>query len=143
MALGLARPDVRLPLFSGNTLLTAILGLVLYGRGLARERRPALLYAGFAALFLAYFGAYDFLKDFLGLDRGLDRAGPRLRAQKLPLPFKALNGLVFSVVLAGLSLVFSRRWKDGRLARHCHRIGLPLSLAACLLAAFEPTAAGP
>src|SRR5258708_1978285 len=64
IALGLARPEVRRPLYSGNTLAVAIIGLALYGRALWSERRPAFLYAGIATLFLAYFGAYDFIKDY-------------------------------------------------------------------------------
>ena len=139
-ALGLARPPIRLPLYSGNTLAAAVVGLFLYSRALWRDRRPAFLYAAFAALFLAYFGAHAFIKDFLAPVEGA--IGQSLGyGRKLPLPFRALNGLVFNSLLAGLSLIFTRRWKDDRLARHCHLIGLPLSVAACVLSGFEPLAA--
>ena len=58
----------------------------------------------------------------------------------LPWPFLAVLGLVLNPVLALLSLWFSRAWKDERLARHCHYIGLPLAIAACLYSGFEPLA---
>ena len=140
-ALGLARPEVRLPLYSGNTLAAALVGLALYGRALRPERRPAFLYAGFAALFLAYFGAHDFVKDFLAGVRGADRPRARLRRQAAA----AVQGPQRPGLQRGSSpgsrVFFARRWKDDRLAWHCHLIGLPLSIAACVLSAFEPLAA--
>ena len=139
-ALALARPAGRIPLYSGNTLATALLGLLLYGRGLRQERRPVFLYAAFAALFLAYFGTHTFIKDLIAPVEGAVGRALGYRS-KLPFPFRALNGLAFNALLAGLSLVFTRRWKDDRLAWHCHLIGLPLSLAACILSGFEPLAA--
>ena len=42
---------------------------------------------------------------------------------------------------ACLSLWFGKFWNDRRLARHCHYIGLPLSIAACVWSGFEPLAA--
>jgi tetratricopeptide (TPR) repeat protein len=139
-AMALARPPGPSALFSGNTLATALIGLYLYVRCLCLERRPAYLYAGFAALFLAYFGASDLLG---GLTATIEAAVSRALGYpgRLPQAFKALNGLVFNAALAGLSLYFARRWGDRRLARHCHAIGLPLSIAACVLSASEPTAA--
>ncbi len=139
-ALGLSRPPTRLPLYSGNTLVAALLGLGMYGRALWKERRPAFLYAAFAALFLAYFGMHEFIKDVYSPVEG--RIGRMLGYDgKLPAPFRGLNGLLFNAGLAGLAIVFRRRWKDDRLALHCHAIGLPLSVAACILSAFEPLAA--
>ena len=44
-------------------------------------------------------------------------------------------------MLAALAVWFTRGWKDRRLARHCHYLGLPLSLAACAWSTFEPRAA--
>ena len=69
-ALALARPASRLPLLSGNTLATALVGLALYGRALWKERKPAYLYAAFAALFLAYFGTHEFFKDLFSAFEG-------------------------------------------------------------------------
>ena len=139
-ALALARPAGRHALFSGNTLAVALLGLGLYSRALWRERRPAFLYAAFAALFLAYFGTHAFIKDFLAPVEGTIGRALGYR-NKLPVSFRALNGLVFNVGLAGLARLFARRWKDERLALHCHLIGLPLGVAACILSEFEPLAA--
>jgi tetratricopeptide (TPR) repeat protein len=139
-ALGLTRPEERLSLYSGNTLAVALLGLWLYARALRVERRPAFLYAGFAALFLAYFGIKAFLIDLITPIEGA--VGQALGyGRKLPDPFKALNGLAFNAGLAGLSVFFGRRWNDARLAKHCMWIGLPVSLAACALSALEPIAA--
>ncbi len=139
-ALAMARPEGRIPLYSGNTLTTAVLGLFLYCRSLWRERRPVFLYAAFAALFLAYFGTNTFIKDLITPMEGAVGRALGYRG-KLPLPFRALNGLVFNTLLAGVSLLFRWRWKDDRLAWHCQYIGLPVSLAACLVSAFEPLAA--
>ncbi len=139
-ALGMARPEVNDAIYSGNTLATALVGLALYARALMKERRPAYLYAGFAALFLAYFGTHTFIKEHLLPVES--RVGHFLGySGKLPLPFRSLNGLVFNAVLAGLAVAFARRWKDERMVWHCHAIGLPLSVAACLLSGFEPLAA--
>ena len=46
-----------------------------------------------------------------------------------------------NTALAWLSLWFVKHWDDRRLARHCHYIGLPLSIAACVWSGFEPLAA--
>ena len=107
---------------------------------LRATRLPAYLYCGFAALFLAYFGTFYFAADLV---RSVEEAARRAMGydRKLPVAFKAINGLVFNVGLAWLSLFFARRWSDERLARHCHWIGLPLSIAACVLGGFEPKAA--
>ncbi|MDR3637438.1 MAG: tetratricopeptide repeat protein [Isosphaeraceae bacterium] len=138
-ALALSRPPGASVLLSGNTLGTAVLGLVLFATMLRAYRQPAFLYLGFASLFVGYFGAYDFLVELLrAVEEVVSNAlGYR---HKLPLPFKSLNGLVFNTVLAGLSLAFANRWRDLRLARHCHWLGLPLSVAACILSGFEPKA---
>ena len=139
-ALALARPPGPSALFSGNTLAVALLGLALYATSLRATRLPAYLYCGFAALFVAYFGTYYFAADLI---RTVEEAARRAMGydRKLPLPFKAINGLVFNVALAWLAGFFQRRWSDDRLARHCHFIGLPLSIAACVFSGFEPKAA--
>ncbi|MEJ7638518.1 MAG: hypothetical protein WKF75_11230 [Singulisphaera sp.] len=140
-AFALARaPTSRLPLLSGNTLATAFVGLALYGRALWKERKPAYLYAAFAALFLVYFGTQEFFKDLFSAFEGTI-GGALGYGKKLPLPFRGLNGLVLNVLLAGLAIVFRRRWKDDRLAMHCGYIGLPVALAACALSGLDPLAA--
>ena len=60
---------------------------------------------------------------------------------RLPGPFRAINGLFFNTLLAALALFFSRRWKDERLARNCHYLGVPFSIAACVYSSLEPRAA--
>ena len=127
-------------LYSGNTLAVASLGLALYATSLRATRKPAYLYCGFAAIFLAYFGAFYFAQDLV---RSVEEAARQALGyhQKLPMPFKAINGLVFSAALALLARFFARQWSDDRLAKHCHYIGLPLSIAACVFSGFEPKAA--
>ena len=140
ITLALARPMTLSPLYSGNTLAVAVMALGLYGSLLVFERHPAYLYLAFGALFLAYFGAFYFIVDLLHAVDEMIR-GTLGYKNKLPFPFKALNGLVLNPLLAFLSLYFARRWQDERLARHCHYIGLPLSILACALSTFEPKAA--
>ena len=62
-------------------------------------------------------------------------------AGRLPIPFRASVTVLVNLVLGGLAIWFVRGWKDRRLARHCHYIGLPLSVAACTWSTFEPRAA--
>jgi tetratricopeptide (TPR) repeat protein len=139
-ALALAHAPAPSALLSGNTTATALLGLGLFAALLASERHPSYLYFSFGALVVAYFGAYYFIRDLM--EGVLLAAGHALGyREKLPLPFKALNGVVFNLVLARLAVVFVKSWKDDRLARHCHRIGLPLAIAACVFSEFEPKAA--
>ena len=140
LRVGAVRPPAPSPLYSGNTLATAVLGLSLFAGSLRLERHPAFLYMGFAAFFLAYFGAYYFLRDLLMAVEEAARQAMGYR-EKLPGPFRAINGLFFNTMLAALALVFSRRWKDERLARHCHYLGVPFSIAACVYSGFEPLAA--
>ncbi len=124
-ALALARPLAPSPLFNGNTLAVAVIGLFLFVDSLRAERHPAYLYMGFAAFFLAYFEA----RQALGY------------ASWLPGPYRSLNGLFFNTLLGSLAIAFARRWQDGRLARHCHHIGVPLSLAACAYSSLDARAA--
>ena len=139
-AMAMAHPPATSALFSGNTLATAVLGLLLFGGSLRAERRAAYLYLSFAALFVGYFGAYDFLRDLL-----LPIEGPAQRllmwAGHLPGPYRALNGLVFNLLLGILALGIAHRWRNDRLARHCHYLGVPLALAASIYSGFEPRAA--
>jgi hypothetical protein len=140
-ALALARPGgPSTALYSGNILAVALLGLALYATSLRATRLPAYLYGGFAALFVAYFGTFYFVHDLVQAVEEVARKAMGYQT-KLPMPFKAINCLVFNVGLAWLSKFFLRRWSDDRLARHCHYIGLPLSIAACVFSGFEPKAA--
>ena len=94
---------------------------------LRSERRPAYLYIAFGALVVSYFGAFYFAKDFM---HAVEQAASReLGYKKLPAPFKAINGLVFSPILAALSIYFRKVWRDERLARHCHYLGVPFDLS--------------
>lgn len=139
-ALALAHPPLAGPLLSGSTLATALLGLGLFAALLRAERHPAYLYLAFGALFVAYFGTHFFVRDLMR--QVLHAAGQALGYRgRLPEPFKAINGAVFNLVLAGLSSRFRRAWNDERLAWHCHAIGLPLAVGACVFSAFEPKAA--
>ena len=139
-ALALARPPGPSALYSGNILAVALLGLALYATSLRATRLPAYLYCGFAALFVAYFGTYYFVHDLIHAVEEVARKALGYQ-EKLPMPFKSINGLVFNLALAWLSGFFARRWSDDRLARHCHYIALPLSIAACVFSGFEPKAA--
>src|SRR5262249_26478026 len=62
-ALALARPPGPSPLFSGNTLATALLGLALYAVMLRTLRHPGYLYFGFGALVLACDGGRALASD--------------------------------------------------------------------------------
>ncbi len=136
IALAIARPPEISPLYSANTLAAALIGLGLYAALLWKERTPAYLYFACGALGVAYFGSFHYVREFTGscwVAMGLPR--------RPPLPFRAINGLAFNTALAALSLTFSRKWDDARLARHCHYIGLPLAIGMCVLSGFHPRAA--
>ena len=140
-ALALARPPAPSALFSGNTLAVAVIGLALFTRLAARwNATPPISTWASRPSSWRYFGAYYFLQDLAPADRGAARqalgyAGPAARS----LPGHQRPAL--QPVLAVLALRFSRRWKDDRLARHCHYIGVPFSVAACAYSGFEPRAA--
>src|SRR5262249_55427300 len=110
-ALALARPPAPSPLYSGNTLATALIGLALFAGCLRATRRPVYLYLAFAALFVSYFGAGYFISDLM---RALEDTARRALGYEhvLPLAFKSLNALLFNILLAGLALLFDRRWKE-------------------------------
>ncbi len=138
-AAALARPPGPSALYSGNTLATALIGLLLYAALLRAERLPPYLYFSFGALLVAYFGAFYFAKDLMhAVEEAVRKAAGY--EKKLPEPFRAINGLVFSPLLAGLSIYFRRVWNDDRLARHCHYLGVPFSIAVCIFSGFEPKA---
>ena len=141
-ALALARPPEPSALLSGNTFFAALIGLALYAVLLWKERVPAYLYFAFGAMFMAYFGAFYFVRDLAKAVEEAVKSGLGYAEKEiLPQAFKAINGLVFNPVLAALSLFFIRKWDDKRLARHCHYIGVPFSIAAGLFSGFEPKAA--
>lgn len=123
-----------------NTLGVALLGLGLYGVSLWAYRHPAYLYVAIGALVVGEYGALELLA---GPVRAIEGLACQILgySQRLPLPFKALNGLVLNTLLGLLALRFAGRWREARLARHCHYLGVPLSIAACLLSAFETKAA--
>src|SRR5262249_33050634 len=139
-ALVLSPPPVPSALFSGNTVAASLLGFVLYARALRRERHPAFLYLSIAALVAARVGAHYFLAERIRL---IVDALPRLLGyeRSLPWAYLALIGLIINPVLAALSMWFRRGWNDERLARHCHYIGLPIAVVACLWSCQEPKAA--
>jgi tetratricopeptide (TPR) repeat protein len=124
-AAALARPLAPSPLLNGNTLAVALIGLLLFVDSLKVERLPAYLYMSFGAFFLAYFE----IRQALGYGSVLTG------------PYRSIHGLFFNSVLAALAIQFARRWNDGRLFRHCHYIGVPLSVAACAYSGFDPRAA--
>ena len=94
----------------------------------------------FGAVVAGRLGAHYFLAGRL---HAIEEAVRQLLGypDHLPIPFRAILGLIPNTALAGLSLWFVKHWDDRRLARHCHYIGLPLSIAACVWSGFEPLAA--
>jgi len=139
-ALVLAGPPIASAVYSGNILAVSILGLALYARSLGSDRQPAFLYLAVGSVVAGRLGAHYFLADRLHAIEEVVREVLGYPDQ-LPIPFRAVLGLLPSTALAGLSLWFGKNWHDFRLARHCHYIGVPLSIAACIWSAFEPLAA--
>jgi len=125
---------------SGNSLAVAILGLALYASSLRDDRHPAFLYLAVGAVVAGRLGAHYFLAERL---HAIEEAVRQLLGypDHLPIPFRAILGLIPNTILAWLALWFVKNWDDRRLARHCHYIGVPLSIAACVWSGFEPLAA--
>ena len=139
-ALAMTPPPIPSALFSADAVVASLLGFGLYAAALRRERHPAFLYLSIAALVAARVDAQYFLADRIRLviDQVrllLGYSGP------LPIAFLALFGLVVNPALAMLSIWFRKVWKDERLALHCHYLGLPVALAACLWSCQEPKTA--
>jgi hypothetical protein len=139
VALALGRPPSPPWTDAANLVVTALLGMALYADRLRRERQPAYLYAAFAALALTVFATRElFGAQVAALEllagRWLGYAGP------LPQAFRALNGLALNALLIVAAVVLERRLASPRLAWHCHAIGLPLAVGACLFATAEPLA---
>ena len=139
-ALAMATAPAASALSSGNVVVVGLLGFVLYGAALRRERHPAYLYLAMAALVAARVGAHYFLAERIRLV--IDALRQFLGYEdRLPLAYLALVGLVINPALAGLAIWFRRGWKDERLARHAHYIGLPIAVLACLWSGQEALAA--
>jgi tetratricopeptide (TPR) repeat protein len=139
-AVALARPPVPSALASGNIVAVALLGMALYVASLRAQRLPVFLYLALASLAIGRLGAHYFIADRL---HAIEEA-VRLALgypQFLPKPFRALLGLPLTLALGWLSTWFVKHWNDRNLARHCHVVGLPLSIAACVWSGFEPLAA--
>jgi tetratricopeptide (TPR) repeat protein len=139
-ALVLAGNAAPRALYSGNSLAVALLGLILYAASLRDDRHPAFLYMAVAAIVAGRWGAHYFLADRL---HAIEETVRQLLGypDHLPTPFRAILGLIPSTALGCLAIWFARNWHDRRLARHCHYIGVPLSIAACVWSGFEPLAA--
>ena len=139
-ALVLAGPPAASAVYSANTLAVSLLGLGLYAGSLKRDRHPAFLYMAVGAIVAGRLGAHYFIAERL---HAIEDAVRRLLGYPyvLPVSFRAILAVIPSMALAGLALWFTRRWDDRRLARHCHYIGVPLSIAACVWSCFEPLAA--
>jgi tetratricopeptide (TPR) repeat protein len=139
-ALALSSPYASSASFSANIVTVAWLGIALYSVALWNDRHPSFLYlalGGYLAVRVGlwYFVAERFhaLEDTVALALGY--------SGQLPQPFRSIIAVPVNLVLAGLAVWFVKGWKDRRLARHCHYLGLPLSVAACVWSAFEPRAA--
>ena len=139
-ALALARPPFASSLYSGNLIAVAVLGLGLYATSLRNLRHPAFLYLSAGALAVAGLGIRFFVAGRLHLVEEIVRTALHYPGH-LPWPFRAIPALVASTALASLSIWITRNWNDRGLARHCHYLGVPLSIAACLASTFEPVAA--
>lgn len=130
----------RTALSSGNALAVALLGLGLFVAELVIERHPAYLYCGFGALGLAYYSLDYFIHDAVQASKIAVLTAIGLKPHLTP-PYKALDGWFLNIALAVLALLFHRRWNSPRLARHCHYIGVPFSIAACAFSGLDPHAA--
>ncbi len=138
-ALALSRSHLPSVLNGGNMLVTGLLGAALYIAELRRVRQPAFLYLTLGASLMAGMGLvycvrlrFHFIENALCWLLGYP--------EHLPRPFFAILGIAINVVLAWWSLWFVRRWNDQSLARHCHYLGLPISIAACVWSGLEPLA---
>ncbi len=138
-AMAMAGPPLQSAALSGNTIAVGLLGFGLYAVSIRKTRRPVFLYLAIGALVFTRVGAHYFLAERIQMVIDILRRALGY-PDSLPLAFLSLLGLILSPVLALLSLWFSRVWKDDRLAKHCHYIGLPLAIVACLASGFEPLA---
>ena len=132
-ALSLARPEGAV--YSGSTLVTAILGLGLYAALLIEERHPSYLYFGFGACaFPSLFRCLLFHEGFDGRRRAKRRTSARLRPNS-PSPSSRST----DSCSAPHWPCFPSGFADAGTTRaspraHCHYIGVPLAVGACILA---------
>jgi tetratricopeptide (TPR) repeat protein len=138
-ALSLSSPPIHSAVFSGNTIVVSLLGFSLYVVSLREKRHPVFLYLAIGAIVAARVGAHYFLADRIRMVIEFVRQALGYQ-DALPWAFLSILGLVVNPVLALLSVWFSRAWKDDRLAKHCHYIGVPLAIAACIFSGLEPLA---
>ena len=138
-ALSLASPPIHSAVFSGNTIAVSVLGFALYVSSLREKRQPVFLYLAIGAIAAARVGAHYFLADRIQMVIDLIRQSLGYR-EALPWAYLSVLGLAINPILALLALWFSRVWKDERLSNHCHYIGVPLAIAACIFSGFEPLA---
>ena len=138
-ALAFSSPYATSALFSANIVAVACLGIALYSVALWNDRHPSFLYLTLAAYLAARMGLWFFIAERF---HALEHSVALLLGYRglLPLPFRALIAVLLNLVLASLAIWFARGWKDRRLARHCHFLGLPLSVVACAWSTFEPLA---
>ena len=140
-ALVLASPPVASPVYSGNTLAVSLLGLGLYAASLRLDRHPAFLYMAVGAIVAGRLGAHYFLADRLhAIEEAVRQIAGLSPSASHPIPGDPGCDPQHGSCLA-CSLWFTQHWDDRRLARHCHYIGVPLSIAACVWSGFEPLAA--
>ena len=125
---------------SANIVAVSALGIALYSAALWKDRHPAFLYFALGSWLSARIGMWYFVAErFHALE---DLVAHTLGyPEHLPHAYRAIIAVLVNLVLAGLAIWFVRGWKDRRLARHCHYLGLPLSVAACVWSTFEPQAA--
>ena len=139
-ALALLSPFSSSASFSANLVAVAWLGIALYSVALWNDRHPSFLYLALAGYLAVRVGLWYFVAErFHAIEAAI--ALSLGYAGHLPQPFRALVAVPINLVLAGLAIWFMKGWKDRNLARHCHYLGLPLSVAACAWSAFEPRAA--
>ena len=126
--------------FSANIVAVSALGVALYSVALWNNRHPAFLYFALGSYLSIRVGLWYFVAErFHALEAAVALALGY--SEQLPLPYRSIIAVLVNLVLAALAIWFLRGWKDTRLARHCHYLGLPLSLAACAWSTFEPQAA--
>jgi tetratricopeptide (TPR) repeat protein len=139
-ALAFSSPYDTRASFSANIVAVSALGVALYSVALWNNRHPAFLYFALGSYLSIRVGLWYFVAErFHALEAAI--ALVLGYSEHLPLPYRSIIAVLVNLVLAALAIWFTRRWKDTRLARHCHYLGLPLSLAACAWSTLEPQAA--
>ena len=109
-ALVLASLPVASPIYFANTLAVSILGFCLYVASLRTDRHPAFLYLAFGAVAAGRLGAQYFLAGRL---HEIEEVVRQILGYQdhLPIPFRAILGLIPNMALAGLSLWFVKYWE--------------------------------